>query len=288
MRFMVWLVGLVAAGCLAGCAASTAASDGAVPGEGPAPITVRHVAAVPIGRVEAELAPSANEGVVACAPITELARTEICVFPSRPTLVSSLGRAAFGIEKLRGKVIGHESLAKMAEGGAIGGIDLESSALATFRDAQQRASAALGAPNSEGARRAVAIESAFWDAYVVPVTLADPKRVLLGVPRLEEGGLDAQTLDHEYLHAQFFESAGLEAAVGRCFDALPEARRAAVLETLNDMGVYDTTEPRLVRNEYFAYTLTDGFVGVFALDGARSELESCLAKAGVSPTHAVK
>lgn len=273
---------------VAGCAASSGPSEGPISGDGQAPITVMRVSAVSIGRVDAELTPRVTERAVVCAPLVERARTELCVFPSRTTLVSSLGRAALGIEKLRGNVLDHESLAKLANGSAIGGVDFESSALAAFRDTQMRASLVLGPPKSDAARRVVATESAFWESYVVPVVVPDPERVLLGVPRAEDGGLDAQVLDHEYLHAQFFEDAALEVAVGQCFDALPEVRKAAVTETLRAAAVYDTANPRLVRNEYLAYTLTDGFDGVTDLEGARGELESCLTRARVSVAHATK
>lgn len=80
------------------------------------PFTVRRVGPVSIARVDAELASLAKEDVVACAPIADLARTELCVFQEGATLVASLGRAAFGIEKLGGNVLDHESLAKLSGG----------------------------------------------------------------------------------------------------------------------------------------------------------------------------
>lgn len=249
------------------------------------PFTVRRVGPVSIARVDAELASLAKEEVVACAPIADLARTELCVFQEGATLVASLGRAAFGIEKLGGSVLDHESLAKLSGGGAIAGVDLEASALATFREKHLRVAASLGEPKSDAARRVVAMESEFWTAYVVPVILPDPERVLLGVPRSQDGTVDRQTLDHEYLHAQFFEDTRLEAAVGRCFDAAPAPRRDAVIEHLRSLAVYDVTQARLVRNEYFAYGLTGAFEGEPGLEGLRADLESCLAKEGGSPAH---
>jgi len=107
--------------------------------------------------------------------------------------------------------------------------------------------------------------------------------VLLAISRSADGSVDTKTVEHEYLHAQFSEDLRMEGAVGLCFDTLPEARRSAVVELLASLAIYDVTQARLVRNEYFAYALTGDLDGVAGLAGARDELEGCLAAAHITP-----
>lgn len=286
-QLIVSFVALVLAACSSPVSEGDVDADELPSGVSSGGIAIVREPPVSIGRIATVLGPKVRAGAVACAPIGELEHTDFCLFPGHFTLRAALGRAAFGIEKLGGKVLDHESLGRLADGDAVGGVDLESSALSTFHTNWKTVAPKLGQPKSDSSRRAVVVEAAFWDAYVVPVVLGDPKRVLLGVPRSDDGQVDATTIDHEFLHAQFFESARLEVAVGRCFDKLSGARREAVVDYLSSLAVYDVAQSRLVRNEYFAYALTGALDGG-GISGAQSELETCLAAQGAAPKHAAR
>jgi hypothetical protein len=205
------------------------------------PMTVASAATVMVNGVR-------DSRKTACAQLLGFRSTQLCVFVDAVVMGYAFKRAAFYIEQRPGYFLSDQAIAGES---AIAGVDLESSALAVFYGNWQARLPKLADATTPEQRTALEVESAFWRDYVTTKVLPDPRMVLLAIP---SDGYQASVFDHELVHATFFETPAMDAAVQDFLANVVEPQDfSAIQATLKPY--YALSDARLIRNEFAAYML---------------------------------
>lgn len=260
------------------------ACDGTRGGDEP----VRLRAPIAVGRdldAWAEATRAAVPGVMACAPVEEIAGAVLCLSRDHATMNRVFARLSLHAEGVfehpRGVVARPDApaVARVLEEAA--GHDLSGAALHAFFVDVDRAcphdpALCLGRD-----------ERAFRDAVVAPMTRTAAAFAVIAAAL--EGPTAAAVpwranLHHELLHGQYLLDRRHRDAVLAFWTARPESERRAVLDLL--APVYPVDDLELVGNELQAYLLQDGADGQLlapVVPTLAAPLRAWLVERGVAP-----
>jgi hypothetical protein len=218
------------------------------------------------------LAPAITAAFAACGEVRELPHTQICVFSHKRFMNLALNRASQWVEA--GELMDHERHAISRQNAQVEGHDLTADSIREFRKAYEQRHASMKIPvGNFGAevQQIVALERELHDSFVAPVLAKQSDMVLLAVAI--DTDLDA-TLDHEILHAQYFQTPAMRSAVDTYFaSAVSKADAESITSKLAASGAYKVTPSQgdsapvlakkrsLLVNEFQAYMLMRGASG---------------------------
>jgi hypothetical protein len=243
------------------------------------------------------LAPAITAAFAACGEVRELPHTQICVFSHKRFMNLALNRASQWVEA--GELMDHERHALSRQNSQVEGHDLTADSIREFRKVydQRRASMKIPVGNfGPEVQQIVALERELQDSFIAPTLAKQSDMVLLAVAM--DTDLDA-TLDHEILHAQYFQTPAMRSAVDSYFsNAVSKVDAESITSKLAGSGAYKVTPSQgdsvsvlakkrsLLVNEFQAYMLMRGANGSFLsrwVPAYQAGLTAALKAKGVTP-----